>query len=233
VNARTVATRVAVIAIAIAVPPLLVTSALRIVANDWIVSFEYDHGRVPADGYGLTRDQRAELALVGLDSIMPGGRGIDLLRDAELPDGEPAFNARELTHMQDVRDIVGVLFTVQLVLLVALAAVSLALAFSPATRTIAPRGVRAGALATLGLAAAVGLLMLLAWNGFFERFHGIFFEGDTWRFRDTDTLRRLYPDEFWMGVGAWIAGLTVLLALVLAGATVYWLRRVRPGPGRT
>jgi integral membrane protein (TIGR01906 family) len=135
--------------------------------------------------------------------------------------------------MQDVRDIVGVLFTVQLVLLVALAAVSLALAFSPATRTIAPRGVRAGALATLGLAAAVGLLMLLAWNGFFERFHGIFFEGDTWRFRDTDTLRRLYPDEFWMGVGAWIAGLTVLLALVLAGATVYWLRRVRPGPGRT
>ena len=227
VNVGTFTTRLASIAIAIVVPPLLIVTSLRIVANDWIVSFEYGHGGVPADPLGLTGSERKELALTGLDSILPGGRGIDLLRDAELPSGDTAFTTRELTHMQDVRDIVGVLFTLHLALLVGVALLALALAFPRATRTIVPRGLHYGALSTLGLAVGVGLLMLLAWNGFFETFHGIFFEGDTWRFRQSDTLLRLYPDEFWMGVGAWIAGLTVAQALIVAGGTIYWLRRVR------
>jgi integral membrane protein (TIGR01906 family) len=219
--------RLAAIAIALLVPPLLIVTSLRIVANDWIVSFEYGHGGVPADPLGLTGGARKELALTGLDSILPGGSGISLLRDARLPSGERAFTTRELSHMQDVRDIVGTLFALHLLLIVVVALLALALAFPRATRTIAPRGLHYGALSTLGLAAGVGLLMLLAWNGFFETFHGIFFEGDTWRFREGDTLLRLYPDEFWMGVGAWIAGLTVAQALLLAGGTLYWLRRVR------
>ena len=75
------------------VPPLLVVTSLRVVANDWIVSFEYAYGGVPEDRYGLTEDERAELARTGLDSILPGGLGVELLRRARLPDGAPAFNA--------------------------------------------------------------------------------------------------------------------------------------------
>jgi integral membrane protein (TIGR01906 family) len=219
--------RLAAVAVAIVVPAILIVTSLRIVANDWIVSFEYQHGRVPSDRYGLTAAERKELALTGLDSILPGGRGIDLLRDARLRDGEPAFNGRELAHMQDVRDLVGALFTLHLVLLVLVAMLALVLAFPRGTRTIVPTGLRYGAFATLGLAAGVGLLMLVAWNGFFEGFHGIFFDADTWRFRSSDTLLRLYPDEFWMGVGAWIAALTVLQALLVVAGTTYWLRRTR------
>ncbi len=52
---RRVALTVVTVVVAVLVPLLLVTTALRIVANDWIVSFEYDHGGVPDDRYGLTR----------------------------------------------------------------------------------------------------------------------------------------------------------------------------------
>ncbi len=224
---RRAALTVVTVVVAVLVPLLLVTTALRIVANDWIVSFEYDHGGVPADRYGLTRDQRGELARLGLDSIRPGGRGIALLEEARLPDGEAAFGPRELEHMQDVRDAVGLAFTVQLVALLVVLVLLLALAWRPATRRAVPRGVQIGSGATLGVAALLGAVMLFAWDGFFVRFHEIFFEGDTWQFSRTDTLLRLYPDEFWVGVAAWIAGITVVLALVLAVASTLVLRRMR------
>ena len=69
--------------------------------------------------------------------------------------------------------------------------------------------------------------MAVAWNSFFVDFHGVLFEGDSWRFSRTDTLLRLYPDEFWMGVAAWIAGLTVALAIAIVVGTTLALRRFR------
>jgi integral membrane protein (TIGR01906 family) len=219
-----------IVLVAVLVPPLLVTSALRIVANGWIVSFEYGRGGVPADRYGLSLEERSELARLGLESISPGGRGIALLAEARLPDGEPAFNARELTHMQDVRDAFGIAMLAQAALLALVAAAALALAERPATRSAVPRGLRAGAVATLTIAAALGLFMLVAWDSFFVRFHGVFFDADTWRFPSTDTLIRLYPDEFWIGVAAWIAALTVALSLVLWGLATWWLRRLPEEP---
>jgi integral membrane protein (TIGR01906 family) len=225
---RKPALTVVTVVVALLVPLLLVTTALRIVANDWIVSFEYDHGGVPADRYGLTRDERAELARLGLDAILPGGRGIALLEEAMLPGGEAAFDRRELAHMQDVRDAVGLAFRVQLVSLVLVLALLLALAWRPATRRAVPRGVQIGAGATLGVAVLLGAVMLLAWDGFFVGFHDVFFEGDTWRFSRTDTLLRLYPDEFWVGVASWIAGITVVLALLLAVGSTLLLRRISP-----
>src|SRR3990172_1392095 len=136
---RRVALTLVTILVAVLVPPLLVTSALRIVANDWIVSFEYGHGGVPTDRYGLSTEERSALARLGLESISPGGRGIELLAEARLPDGEPAFNARELAHMQDVRDAFGLAMLVQAVLLALVVVATLALAFRPATRRVVPR----------------------------------------------------------------------------------------------
>ncbi len=221
------AVTVLAVVVALLVPPLLVTTALRVVTNDWIVSFEYDHGRVPADRYGLTTQQRSELALIGLEAIRPRSPGVALLDEARLPDGSPAFNRREVTHMQDVRDAVGVAFLVQIGCALVLLALSVALAWRRSTRPKLLRAWRIGAAATLVIAAVLGLFMLVAWNSFFVDFHGLFFSGDTWRFAETDTLLRLYPDEFWMGVAAWMAGITVALAVAIAVGTTLALRRVR------
>ena len=77
----------------------------------------------------------------------------------------------------------------------------------------------------LAVAAVLGAVMLLAWDRFFVWFHELFFSGNTWLFSNTDTLIRLYPDAFWIGVAAWIAGLTVALAVVLLATTTLFLRR--------
>ena len=224
---RRLALIAATVVVAVLVPMLLATTALRVVANDWIVSFEYDHGHVPADRYGLSRTERNRLALIGLDAILPGGSGIELLRDARLPSGSPAFNERELAHMKDVRHAVGIAFRVQLAAILVIAGLALALAWQPATRRAVPRGLQVGAATTLVVAALLGVVMLFAWDNFFVDFHKVFFQGDTWRFARTDTLLRLYPDEFWVGVAAWIAGITVALAGALLAAGTLVLRRLR------
>jgi integral membrane protein (TIGR01906 family) len=224
---RRLALPAATVVVAVLVPPLLATSALRIVTDDWIVSFAYDHGGVPPDRYGLTGPQRTRLALIGLESIRPRSPGVSLLEEARLPGGAPAFDRREVTHMQDVREAVGVAFAVQIATALVLLAASVALAWRRTTRRALLRGWQAGGIATLGVAAVLGLFMLAAWDRFFVDFHGVFFEGDSWRFSRTDTLLRLYPDEFWTIVAAWIAGLAVAMALVAVAIATLLLRRVR------
>ena len=227
---------VVVLLIAITIVPLLVTSSLRIVMQPWIVHAEYAIGRVPDDPLGLAGTARSEMALLGLESIEPGSRGMAILREARLPDGQLAFTEKEIVHMQDVRDLVGVMLGFQLWASIGLGVLVLALAALARTRPAVPRALRLGVVLSIVTAAVVGLIMAVAWDGFFTRFHEIFFEGTSWKFRDSTTLRRVYPDEFWMGVGAWLAVITVLLALALWFGAGYWQRRMArrretaPGP---
>jgi integral membrane protein (TIGR01906 family) len=212
--------------VALAVPPILVVNALRALANDSFVRLEYGRDGFPADRYGLTDDQRERLALLGLRSIQPGTEGVVLLERATLPDGSPAFDARELSHMEDVRSVFGAALRAQLVALVAIAALALALAWTE-LRAVVPRGLLVGALATLTVAALGVPFILLGFDRFFTRFHEVFFEGDSWRFSNTDTLIRLYPERFWQDVSQLAAAITVAQAVVLAPAAWLWLRAVR------
>jgi len=90
------------------------------------------------------------------------------------------------------------------------------------------RALVAGGLLTLGLVALLGVYMLVNFDSFFVQFHEALFEGDSWRFRSSDTLIRLYPDAFWSDFGGVLAVLTVLQAILLAGGCWWWLRRSRP-----
>lgn len=216
------------LAVALLVPALLVVNGVRIVADDWYVRVLYDHGGVPRDRYGLTQDQRTDLALTGLRAILPGSeRGIELLRQARLPSGAPAFDERELRHMADVRSLVGDAFRFQL--LAGAAVVALALLTAPfrRLRRTVPRGLRLGAWLTIALAALVAAVSLVSWGSFSTPFHSVFFEGGSWRFADTDTLRRLYPDRFWVDTALALGLLAVAQAVGLLGLAR--LFRMRPG----
>ena len=67
---------------------------------------------------------------------------------------------------------------------------------------------------------AIGVVIVLAvvgWNVFFTGFHTLLFEDGTWYFLTSDTLIRLFPEQFWFD-----AALTVG-ALAVVGAGVIWL----------
>jgi integral membrane protein (TIGR01906 family) len=218
------------VAIAIAVPAILVVNGLRIVAEDSVVRFEYGRVGFPSDRYGLTKDERVELGLVGLHAILPQyDDGLRLLREARLPSGKPAFGGRELKHMADVRTRLADAFRYQLVAVAAIAAIALLLGFSSGARTLVPRALRAGSLLTLVLAAVVAVLVLTSYDTFFTPFHQVLFSGDSWRFAEGDTLRRLYPDVFWRDVAVAVGVLAVGQAILLALAAGFWSRRAGAG----
>ena len=214
------------VAIAVVVPPILIANALRALSTDTFVRYELDRDGFPPDRYGFTEDQRETLALLGLRSIEPGSEGIVLLERATLPDGSPAFDTRELSHMRDVRALFGVLLRGTLVAMIAIAVLAVALA-RRTSRAVVPGGLLAGALATLAVAVLAVPVILLGFDGFFTRFHEVFFEGDSWRFSSTDTLIRIYPERFWEDVSQLAAALTVLQALVLAPLAWWWRRSAR------
>ncbi len=126
--------------------------------------------------------------------------------------------------MADVRGLVGKVLLAHLLALSAILVVWLA-ARARGLRGIVSAGLLWGSALTLGIAAALGVTMLAAFDWFFVQFHEALFTGDTWLFPSSDTLIRLYPDVFWSDFGGVLAGLTVLQAALLGG--VLWWRRRR------
>jgi integral membrane protein (TIGR01906 family) len=217
---------VVAVLVALAVPAILVLTGFRVLATDTFVDWELGRDGFPRDAYGLDTAQRTALAKLGLRSIQPGSEGIVLLERATLPDGSHAFGQRELTHMRDVRNLFGAALRAQLVEALAIAVLALVL-LRTRLRAAVPAGLLAGSLATLAIAVLAVPLILLGFDGFFVRFHEIFFSGDSWQFANSDTLIRIYPEQFWVDVSRITAGVAVAQAILLAGVSWWWLRTAR------
>ena len=155
------ATALAVL-VALLVPGVLIVSGIRVLAHPTFVRAEYHRSGFPVDSYGFTTAQRTTLGLTGLHSVLPGGEGIALLRAARLPNGKPAFGAREIRHMADVRTWIGRFWWFQLGSLAAIAIAGVLLLVRRRTRRLFPRGLRWGAVLTLVVAAAVGVVMAMS-----------------------------------------------------------------------
>ena len=221
-----IATWTIAVLVALAVPAILVVDGFRGLATDTFVEWELGRDGFPPDLYGFTVEQRTSLAKLGLRSIEPGTEGILLLERARLSNGAPAFEARELRHMQDVRSLFGAALRAQLVALIAIAVLGLLL-WRTRLRTAVPAGLFAGALATVGIAVLAVPLILLGFDDFFTRFHEIFFSGDSWQFSSADTLIRIYPEQFWIDVSRIVAGFAVAQAMILGALSWWWLRTAR------
>lgn len=214
--------------VALAVPGILVVDGFRVLATDTFVEWELGRDGFPPDLYGLDVDQRTALAKLGLESIQPGSEGVPLLERATLPNGAPAFQERELTHMRDVGRLFGAALRLQLIAALVIAVLAVALARTR-LRTAVPAGLLAGSLATLAIAVLAVPVIVLGFDDFFTRFHEVFFSGDSWRFSTADTLIRIYPERFWVDVSRLAAGIAVAQALLLGAVSWWWLHAARRG----
>jgi integral membrane protein (TIGR01906 family) len=220
-------TRIIQIAVALALPLVLLIGNIQLLMHPRFVKYEYGKAGFPADtvlpaeGYPLSRTEREALAEVALRSIT-GPEGMRLLEEARFQEtGGPAFNAREIRHMRDVRWLfqrARVLFWIALVTLLGGGTL---LIWRGGHRHRLTRPLLVSVISTLSVAGALGLYILISFGSFFTRFHHLFFAGDTWLFRQDDTLIRLFPTDFWFDAALIIAGLTVV-ELVLVGAWAWW-----------
>lgn len=217
--------------LALTLPIVLLSLNLRLVTGHWFVRWEYGRPGFPPDPFGLSTAERIRLATVCQD-FLASNADISLLADLELPNGEPAFNERELRHMVDVQAVYYGLTIAGIVSgLIWIAAVAVSLASNRVRENI-PAALVRGSMTTLVLLALVGGFMIVSWGQFFDAFHRLFFSGNTWIFPNSDTLIRLFPIRFWIDIAATLVGLLTVEAVVL-GAVGRAAVRGRPAARTT
>jgi integral membrane protein (TIGR01906 family) len=135
--------------------------------------------------------------------------------------GQPAFDAAAVSHLMDVRAVLG---GAKLATGAAAALLAVWVGWCVARGRWAAlrRGMVAGGWLTL-----VGILLaasaaVIDFETFFAGFHGLFFKAGTWTFPEDSMLIRLFPERFWTTAGlAWgtLAGL-IAAALLVGERTV-------------
>ncbi len=204
----------------IAFPILIVLIIVRLIMTPVFLSLEYNRSDFPADFYGLTREQRLEYAPFAIDYLF-NDADVTFLGDLNFPDGSPLFNERELRHMRDVKVVTQYAFGIALVLGVVYVAV-LAFLWQRGWRTTIRQGLFSASLLTLGVIFAIVFVAILNWEFFFTAFHTLFFEDDTWYFAYSDTLIRLFPEQFWFDSALVIGGITTLISVMVLFVTWRW-----------
>ena len=135
-------------------------------------------------------------------------------------DGEPfeLFNEREVAHLRDVKDLIGLAYRVLVVTLIyALGYAGVSLLWRRNWRRLA-RGVVGGSGITLALMLALGLGILLGFDQLFWQFHVISFANELWQLDPAkDYLIMLFPRGFWYDAAMFCALATAGIAVVLGG----------------
>lgn len=198
--------------IMLATPFILLALAVRFVASGLFLKFEYFRPGFPADQFGFGEADREHYGTYVIDYL----HNLDsrrYLADVIMPNGEPIFISEELNHMADVKGLISLLYLVALIGLIG--AILFGLYMCRRNGMGIHTGVRLGSIFSIIFMAAIAVVAVLGWDGFFRGFHSIFFQDGTWEFYSDDSLIRLFPPQFWVDAGIGGGGLFVLLAIVL------------------
>ncbi|MGD2158390.1 MAG: TIGR01906 family membrane protein [Anaerolineales bacterium] len=206
-------------AMTILVPVVLVLGAVRFLMTPAFIRLEYRMPNFPPDPYGLSMNDRLRWAEVSRQYLL-NDAGIEFLADLYLEDGNPLYNQRELRHMVDVKNVVKTSLIVLYSSLIGLIIIGI-WAWRSGWWTRYWGALSRGGWLTVGLIGAIIIFVLVSFNTFFVSFHRVFFEGDTWLFRYSDTLIRLFPLRFWQDAFIFVGS----LALV-GGFVVVYLSRL-------
>lgn len=198
----------------LAVPVLLTLASVRIVMSPLFLQLEYNRPGFPNDIYGFTREDRLHYAPFAVNYLL-NGEEIDYLGSLTFADGSPLYTARELQHMVDVKIVTQAAFLFLAALLVITALLGVWLWRDSDRRVVLYQGLFNGAVLTLGLIAMIVVGAVIAWDVFFTTFHQLFFAQGTWIFQFSDTLIRLFPEQFWFDAALTIGVLTVIGAVVI------------------
>lgn len=199
--------RVSLILIGLATAIVIVTVAiLPFLTPQWVA---FEQGRAQAEAWtGFTTEELRTATNAILSDLVFGG-------DFDVAiNGTQVLEAREQSHMRDVRTVFRGLW-----ILAAISVVGLVLASRRADRAATWRAVRGGAIGLAIGTVIVGIVGLVAFDQLFELFHEIFFPAGSYDFDPlTSKLVQLFPFDFWFEtaivVGAVIIGISIAVAFV-------------------
>ena len=213
----------------LAMPFFLGMGTIRaIIAWDY-PAFEYQ--RIAPDIYGFSPEQRLDLAHGTLEYLQrsePAAEVIYMLEELRLPDSDsPLYNPSEIGHMIDVKNMADgmkrVAYITGAIVIIGL----LILLIPNGTRRYGWRTLMFAGLATVIALAVIALAILIAWPIFFVQFHELLFPPGTWTFAYTDSLIRLFPEQFWFDIGVIISVVTLVLGVLVTLFGYFMSKRSR------
>lgn len=191
----------------------LMMTGIRLLMTHAFVNVEYNMPYFPEDSYGMTKAQRINWGSISVDYLL-NDAGIEFLGDLTFDDGTPLFIESELSHMLDVKILTQQALKLWYVDLAVLLVVWLA-AWRMNWLSEFKQMVSRSGLYTIVVLGTLVLFILLSFNALFTGFHRIFFEGNTWIFRYSDSLIRLFPLRFWQDAFIMAGAITLLGGLGL------------------
>lgn len=141
------------------------------------------------------------------------------------------FNEREVTHLKDVKGLIGLCYHLQEATLGCIAAFIIGgfiwqrKRFSPSLA----KGALGGGALTIALLIIMGIVALTSFNWLFLSFHRLFFSGDSWIL--TGYLPQMFTPGFFNDAALFIVGATVVEALVIGGIGGFFVLRRRRARG--
>lgn len=198
----------------ISTPFVFLMFAVRVMLTPLFLQVEYNLPGFPADPYGFTKEQRLQFSKVSVDYLV-NNEGIEFLAGQKIDETTPLYNARELSHMLDVKVLVKQLLNIWTGLLV-IWLLLLVWAWRGKWIWDYLLAISNGGWLTLGIIIFMLAAVLVDFDSLFTAFHHLFFEGDTWLFYYSDSLIRLFPMRFWRDAFILTGGITILLALLSA-----------------
>lgn len=192
---------------------VVILSAIRLCLTPTFIDLQYNVFGVPEDTYGFTLQERTEYAYLSVDYLL-GKVSDQEFESLTFPDGNALFNQRELSHMQDVRDLAVIAVRVWFIALIALLIV-IGVGQKMGWQQPSMQAGKTAGLLVLSFILVVLISVTLNFDQLFSAFHRVFFEGDTWLFYTSDSLIRLFPTPFWVNVFVVIGLVSALLSIGL------------------
>jgi integral membrane protein (TIGR01906 family) len=181
--------------VAILVPVMLILTSVRLLVTPLFVQIEYRTPYFPADPYGFTQQDRLYWSQIAVEYLL-NDEGISFLEELQFEDGTQVYNARELKHMLDVKEVLQSALVVWYFSIGSIFLLGM-WAYWGKWMDAYQRGISRGGWITVGIIAVTMVIVLIGFSVFFVFFHQVFFESGTWVFRFSDTLIRLFPQRFW------------------------------------
>jgi len=206
--------------VVIATPLLLTTITVRVLIAWNSPSYPaWEYQRITPDRYGFTLDERLELAEATLDYLQrsePASEVIYLLEDLRLPGTDDSvYNPAEIGHMLDVKNVADAFKTAMWVFLVVVVGGLIYLFARPETRLQGAKALLQGGVFTVTAVILVMIFIAIGWGLFFTLFHNIFFDPGTWTFAYSDSLIRLFPEQFWFDFALLWTGSILALGAIM------------------
>ena len=211
-----------ILLITICVPVVICVVSISFLLSPVFMNLEYNRTGFPPDPYGFTTEERLVFGNQTRRYLITG-MSLDDLREIKFENGEPIYIERELHHLLDVKIVLIGLFRLFSVLVGFL----LLTGFYSVKKQRWERFKEAlsrGGWLTAFLLGLIIVLSITSFQSLFVYFHLVFFEGNSWLFKYSDTLIRLFPIQFWQDVFL-VFGISTLLGGILVGWLMRWRKK--------